>query len=1094
METVGLSYTPVVTGVAYNQAALTSLPGSPAVSGNHGTTAGGDDDATLVVSQASDTTFSGVSSVPDAGDFTFSTIGWGYFDVTDTFVGTAADLGNSVTLALNGAVGGETLTVEFVSSADPDVKRIFSVTLAAGQQNYTFNITGLGTVAMINIVADTVADIGYTVETVGLAYVSTQAGETYDSTVLTDLTAFSPYISTGSANTGVLSLNQSLVSSGNFEYDYDLSGDSAAYTYTSLNNGGSSVDLSSDGNFVFAARGTDGGRIKVEVKDSGGRTATFVILLSSIYQNYTLEFDGSSVGSTIPALFDPTQITEIVFVQDRNIGAPRLTDFVKIQTLGLDQNVEVFDITRNNLIQNGLDYFDMVDTVTHFPYDHMEDGATGIGYYTQPTLIGFYLQILGDVALGKIDNGMDQATALAEIDWVMDSLLSAQSSLGWNGLLPWINLHPPAGAPTRSSNAIGLGDNANLSQSIAVMIGALESAGLSGNAVITKAENFLDAQAAGYAAFVDPRTQAAGGTGLFRGACDISDPLNPVFSDFIDRIGNEFRGAVAFLAIRYEDDLPIPAGFAAFSVFTNLTIETNSNYLDQNGNSIDNLAPWDGGAFQIFWPGLRNDETSYSGFRDALYNQLVTQLDYAYQNRIPGILSACSFPDSSGDYAGATGIPQMAEANMDPGAINTILGDIGSTYALAAAMGVDSSTVIDWFNAIQGLLAGIMMGDYGFYDSARSGSEISNRFNGIDVASMVLGLAGNGPADFDTYLRNRELSLGLESNYHTLYEQKSDELLASITRTSTVLSSPPEFPDYSLAVFGNFSSEGPILIGNGFPDGTTEDYGISFQYGALSGSHEGGHFWMLDSAYNAQANQLLIYYSAEDSPQAIRIELKAGGTIVYQTTQAVGDDGVRFGRIWIDLPNDVALSAITEIDIMVDQTDTPDASGDFTIHAIDFQHVLSAPAASFTTDSAPVTTLPGNGVASSSGSGALVHVPGTSVYHLDFDLTNDTASAGIVLSFGGSGIDLNSTPSLIFGLKSATVNKVKIKIEDTHGNTYSTSNTDIVADGYYEFLASLAAGKVDTSHIKSITFDVDGASVDIGDEIGDLELEIDGLS
>jgi hypothetical protein len=41
-------------------------------------------------------------------------------------------------------------------------------------------------------------------------------------------------------------------------------------------------------------------------------------------------------------------------------------------------------------------------------------------------------------------------------------------------------------------------------------------------------------------------------------------------------------------------------------------------------------------------------------------------------------------------------------------------------------------------------------------------------------------------------------------------------------------------------------------------------------------------------------------------------------------------------------------------------------------------------------------------------------------------------------------------------------------------------------------LASLAAGKVDLSHIKSITFGVDQYSVPSG-TVGDLQLEIGGL-
>ena len=145
LTTAGLAYTPVVPGVPYDVSAITSLPGSPVVSSNHGTTVA-TNNATITTTQTSATTFNATSNVSAAGEFTFSTIGWGYFDAGGAFVGTAASLGNSVTLALNGTVG-KVLKVEFVSSANQNVRKVFLVTLAAGQQNFTFDITGLGVCA-----------------------------------------------------------------------------------------------------------------------------------------------------------------------------------------------------------------------------------------------------------------------------------------------------------------------------------------------------------------------------------------------------------------------------------------------------------------------------------------------------------------------------------------------------------------------------------------------------------------------------------------------------------------------------------------------------------------------------------------------------------------------------------------------------------------------------------------------------------------------------------------------------------------------------------------------------------------------------------
>jgi hypothetical protein len=432
---------------------------------------------------------------------------------------------------------------------------------------------------------------------------------------------------------------------------------------------------------------------------------------------------------------------------------------------------------------------------------------------------------------------------------------------------------------------------------------------------------------------------------------------------------------------------------------------------------------------------------------------------------------------------------------MNPLVANTIVGDVGSTYALAAAMGIDSNAVLGWLNAIDNLAG--MMGDYGFYDSARSGTEISDRFIGIDVASMILGLAGNGPVDFTTYLRNR----GIEDDYNQLYDATSRRMF--VDRTDLNLSIAPEFPDRSMAVFSHISSEGTI---NYFQAASTQTYGIRLAYTDLQGV-DGGHFWMLSHAYDAQANQLFLQYSAVDSPQFVRVELKDGaGLLLYQTTIAI-QQGAKFARLVIDLPNLAALANVQEINLVVDAQEGGDATGDFTIHAINFQHVPSSPVVAFTAEpgSPAVTVLPANNasvngvgqLASSSPSSTLQHTAGTNLFQLHFDLTTANAFAGIVLNFdpshNGRSVDLSSIPALIFGINSAVADSVKIEIEDSHGNTYSASNTDIVSSGYYKFLASLAAGRVDLSHVKSIKFGVDQYSVASGTS-GDLQLEIGGLS
>jgi hypothetical protein len=882
-------------------------------------------------------------------------------------------------------------------------------------------------------------------------------------------------------------MNLTQWSSDAFQYEYDISPTNTAFTFVQITNG-SFVDGNFAGEFlnfasrqyVFAAKGSAGQRIKVELRDINGFKASFVVELQPYLQNFVLNLSGAS----IPGNFVCTHVADITFVQDWNIGSSLLNDVVTVETRGLDYIPSMpdgdFEANRSGLVQSALRYFeDGIDPATHFPYDSM--GANGVtpGKYTQPTLIGFYLQILGEVVKGTIDNGMTRAQALAEISAVLTSLLNVQTNYGWNGLIPWLNLEPLG----MSEKKVALGDNANLAQSIATMIGALEGAGLAAaqlDPIRNNAHLFINNQADGYAAFVDPVW------GLFRGDYVwTTNPAAGTFQNYIDRVGNEFRGAVAFLRAYFPARVPA-------SVWDNLKVVVNNNYVDRDGNIIQNLAAWDGGAFQMFWPSLRNDELSFIGFRNVLYNQLVTQLDYSYQNRLPGIASASLIPGNG--YSGAVGIPQISEANMDPGATNIIIGDVGSTYSLAAAMNIDPYAVLGWLDSIANLSN--LNGSYGFFDSARSNSEISRSYIGVDVASMILGLTGGGASDFTTYLRNH----GLESAYNQLYDSMSQKL--AIAKTDAVFPNAPLFPDRSLAVFSNIESEGSI---NYFDAATTEKYGVRLTYSDLRGT-DSGHFWKLDELYDASANQLRINYSTRNTPDKVRIELKdASGTMVYRTMITL-DQGAEFRLIVISLPDSSLLQAVKEIDLVVDADADSDPDGaataDFTIHSINFQHlptVSLTPAAGL--GAADVTTLPSGGTVvidtAENGSGLASRVGNVSNLH--YDVTAPEARVTFRIDFDqnrtGASKDFSGFSGIVFGLDSAQVDSVKIEIEDASGMkmTAHVSNVD-VSRNYYKFLKSLAAERgVDMSRVKAISLTVDGSSVSSGNEIGDLHLEIGGL-
>jgi len=161
------------------------------------------------------------------------------------------------------------------------------------------------------------------------------------------------------------------------------------------------------------------------------------------------------------------------------------------------------------------------------------------------------------------------------------------------------------------------------------------------------------------------------------------------FSSFIDRLNSEVRGAVAFIQVRYPG--------ISRTVWDNLEIKT-ANYTDRNGTVIEDVMSWDGAAFQSFWPALRNDEMSFIGFRNMLYNQLISQLDWAARNNLPGIPSASALPE--GGYSGATGVPGLAEQMLNPSHLpnyyDTVVMNVGSTYALASALPIDRNAVLGW--------------------------------------------------------------------------------------------------------------------------------------------------------------------------------------------------------------------------------------------------------------------------------------------------------------------------------------------------------------------------------------------------------------
>lgn len=920
------------------------------------------------------------------------------------------------------------------------------------------------------------------------------SGVPFDLNTLTQLNKPGIVSAVGSSTSGavgLVSLNQ--YDSTSFDFVYDLRPSDNSFVFSTINAGGffssegifqgESLNLPAD--FILSAQGAENSKVKVEIVDVHGEKLVYVLNLRAIDQNYILDLRSP--------LIDRTQIAAVNFIVDRNLVNGFLNGLVSLKIFGLNYQPPIlpaeFLKIKENLIEKGISFFiegKGLDPNTFFPYDSIEKNGLPIeeAKHTQPTSIGFYLQILGDIVSGKIENNLSKDEALNAALKVVNSLLSAQSQFGWKGLIPWIDLRGETMQPLTAT--IGLGDNANLAQSLAVMMGALEGSSLSSEqrilaeAIVEKSEEFLDNQEPGYVAFVDPTG------GIFRQAF-IRNTLTSEtgsFDNFMDHLGNEFRGAVAFLAVRYE--------LVPDSVWDSLAVNY-SQYFTANGTAIENLAFFDGGGFQAFWPGLRNRERDFIGFRNALDNAFVTFTDYSSQNHLPGFVSASQNPNvqPSGEYHGRIGIRQMAEPLS--AFSNHFIEDVASTYSLASAYSTNQLVVLNWLSEIAKQLPSLIS-ETGFFDAARSSSEIAERALAIDVASTVLGLAGNGPADFEQYLRNRNLEL----DYNSLYDEVSKKI--SVNKTFFLPSAPPEFANESKAVFNQFIQEGEI---GSFPVTQTTPSGVRFTYSRLNGGF-GGKFWVLDEPYDVQSNQLVITYNASDSPQSLKLEMKDENDtsvlapITFDLPAAESDK-----QIVINLPNVANLAKAKKVFVVVDQNSTQDFSGNFLLRSINFRHLPSSQSLIPKDDlgASDVTHLPGNPKiqffdTDASTSSHVTVIGGRTQFN--FNIANAGEVAGITVNFdsqsNGSSLNLESLGKVIFGLQSASAHRIKIEVDDENDKRaeFYAEELSSGTKQYYEFLTALVAQSINTRAIKKINFVVESSLVNQAE--GSFVLDLDGVS
>ncbi|MBI3999703.1 MAG: hypothetical protein HY351_03730, partial [Candidatus Omnitrophica bacterium] len=840
-----------------------------------------------------------------------------------------------------------------------------------------------------------------------------------------------------------------------------------------------SSDLSDLGFLVFGVSSAGATEVQLEIEDASGvRTVETLIQVKDQEQFYAIDL------SNLHSPIDLTQVKVIRLIVSRgSVASP--TGTVRLRAKGLDTTPPALtpelEAARRQMIAEQLQYFQAgigIDPDTHLPFDQIENGITR--KFTTLTDIGFYVQILGEVVRGSLDNGMTREQALQELQIVLAKLTQMQTNDGMGGLLPTVYDMPPTLSvfgPSPTAPMITFGDNANLSQSIAVMVGAMESlrsisedGKILAQNVINAAELFLNNQEEGYREFYNANViiDAENGNVLskrfyavYYTAAFNEHPANS-FDGSLDRLANEFRSGVAFVIARY--------GLEPYA-WNGLDVVTKA-YQDQFGNSVTNLVPYDGGAFQIFWPLLWSNEQDQASMKAALTNYLYTAADFSNHNQLPGFVSASAVPE--GGYQGKIGIPGASETT------EPLLSNVASIYSLASAYALNPTLVVSWLKAIFEQYPELIVPNRGFVDALRSSTEFADVFNTIDQGSTVLGLLGSGGDFMETYLKNRNLTNSYQSLYNSLSLGIQQVLL-------NPLGPPDEFPANSFAVLNHVEFEGALGDASCFNSSCVDTtvFGTRIRYSGLNNSTFAGHFWKLDETIDATNRELVISISdiGPDVPSdSLVIELKDENdqvivaldafTISNLNPQLLGQvDGVE--TLVLDLsklsvPN---LDKVRFVNLFLDPQSTG-PSVDFFVHQIVFRQFPSQIPPAFAVVTAPAT-MDQNQI-------------------LNFNVLQLQAQGRLAFSTVAiNNVDF-SAEKVVFGfLSNRRLRKIKVELEDENERKTSGYITGIdVGASYYEFLKEYVPADIDLSKIQRINIIIDSTALEGDTTFDDLSVEM----
>ncbi len=933
----------------------------------------------------------------------------------------------------------------------------------------------------------------------GFTYVPDFEGQPYDPSVLTQL-AGTPGISAFGGNTsdgkpeGTVDLEHPSLDEIRFEAHLptDTSFSYAVVSTSYFDEAGvfQGTPFSFGNQLIFAAKGSEGNRVRVKVIDVNNKKVVFNLALQPYYQNFVLDLSPGKV----PEGFQNTAIAQIIFDQDNNLVKSEQGNVMTLQLKGVKYEPPDYDTqgeqTRAAILKAGLGYFESghgVDATSHLPYDRLDTAGNvpANAKTSQPGSIGYYLQLLAEVSMGRLTwTSKSKDQALAEINAVIAKLTEIQNSaVAWNGLLPTLDLSNPASISRLRGSDILFGDNANLTQSLATVVGTLRKYPFPADkqslidSIVAQIETFLDKQEVGYQRLVNSST------GFFARGLNLS--TSQLLSGDIDYLLNEYRSAIAFLQVRYRG---IPS-----SVWSSLKVFAPKNYTTSDGAVIENIPALYGSASEYFLPSLRSSERNFIGFSNVLTNAFLTHADYSARFNIPGFLASSNL--IGGGESDQIGISELATSQ------ELLISNIGSIYALAAAYSVNpglpvvgkDTTVRE---AILTLLTAIrqqfpeLVGTYGIMDSARSRSEVSGTYIATDVAATVLALSGysllgNAANDFDYYLSLKKL----DKAYGELYDAKSQEL-EEIQWSDRKSPEAIKINEKTVSVFDRLSGEGSI---NGFPGSTTSLQGTKIVYNSLPAGSS-GKSWSMSQSVDARGAEFSLLYSATKAPQKAKVVfLNAAGTKVFEQIITLAASA-QLQNLTFNVSAEDALKDVKQVQLVFDNASGSASSGEFVISAMTF---LGGQAP---IDLKPdprwksfVYTLPQKPVITSSDGVTSVSTSAKG-FVMNYDLSN-SGSASTTLSFDsghpGKGWDASTLVRIISGVSSASANQVKLAFHDGKGNTALFALTAVqAASQYYEI--RFPEG-FDKSNILSMEYIVDTSSVSDGGKTGSVEIELKGL-